>query len=260
MKIKNILLITIPAAIFVAGFLLFSAEHKFFANEEKLVIEKSEEFASTEMNVLPDGDKISEDAGVVVENIDNVNTPVASAENENVKSDAMSLVTEEKKEELVKEEKETVDIKIIKNLVSWGFEKKSSRNIDTVIIHSSYDALGDKPYNVRGLIDEYKQYGVAPHYLIDREGSVYQLVADSNVAYHAGQSKVPDGRSNVNDFSLGIELMNTKEDEYTAEQYVALGSLLDYLKGEYKIKYVLGHSQISPGRKDDPWNFDWSKI
>ncbi|KKQ28613.1 MAG: N-acetylmuramyl-L-alanine amidase, negative regulator of AmpC, AmpD, partial [Candidatus Moranbacteria bacterium GW2011_GWD1_37_17] len=52
----------------------------------------------------------------------------------------------------------------------------------------------------------------------------------------------------------------TKKEKYTAEQYGALNEILDYLKGKYKIKYVLGHNQISPGRKDDPWNFDWNKV
>jgi len=92
----------------------------------------------------------------------------------------------------------TNNLSIIKNLVSFGFEKKDSRTIDTIIIHSSYDALGSDPYSVSGLINEYKQYGVAPHYLIDRQGVIYLLVEEKNVAYHAGVSSVPDGRTNVN--------------------------------------------------------------
>jgi len=39
-----------------------------------------------------------------------------------------------------------------------------------------------------------------------------------------------------------------------------LQKLIDFLRGSYKIKYVLGHNQIAEGRKDDPWNFDWKKI
>lgn len=146
------------------------------------------------------------------------------------------------------------------DLVSWGYEKKSDRKIDTIVIHSSYDALGDEPYDYKGLVAEYKQYGVAPHYLIDRAGKVYQLVEDKNIAYHAGQSKVPDGRTGANYFSIGIEMMNTKTDKYTKDQYKALNNLLESLKSKYKIKYVLGHDDIAPGRKTDPWNFDWDEI
>jgi N-acetyl-anhydromuramyl-L-alanine amidase AmpD len=146
------------------------------------------------------------------------------------------------------------------HLADWGFTKLAERTIDTIIIHSSYDALSGNPYSLEGLIREYKQYGVAPHYLIDRKGTIYRLAEDKNIAFHAGTSQVPDGRISVNDFSLGIEVMNTKTDKPTQEQYASLQKLIDFLKERYKIKYILGHNQIAPGRKDDPWNFDWEKI
>jgi hypothetical protein len=156
------------------------------------------------------------------------------------------------------QKKDTINIK--SNLVSWGFSVFSSRSIDTIIVHSSYNALGGDEYDFEKLLLEYKEYGVAPHYLIDREGLIYQLVEDKNVAWHAGESRVPDGRKGVNEFSIGIELMNTKTDKYTSAQYSSLSELLSYLKGKYKIKYTLGHKDIAPGRKDDPWNFDWGKV
>ena len=150
--------------------------------------------------------------------------------------------------------------KIINNLVSFGFQKSSGRSIDTLIVHSSYDAIGNDPYSVSGIIAEYKGYGVSPHYLIDRKGNVYRLVEDQNIAYHAGDSKMPDGRTGVNNFSIGVEIMTSKTDKPTQDQYAALNGLINYLKGKYKIKNILGHSQIAPGRKDDPWNFDWGKV
>lgn len=152
-------------------------------------------------------------------------------------------------------------LNIINKLVSWGFAKgTASRTIDTIIIHTSYDAAGTDPFSLAGTIAEYKATGVSPHYVIDRSGNVYRLVADANIAYHAGVAKMPDGRTNVNDFSLGIEVINTQTSKPTDAQYAALKSLISYLEGKYKIKYVLGHSQVAPGRKDDPWNFDWSRI
>ena len=145
-------------------------------------------------------------------------------------------------------------------MVSWGFSEADGRKIDTIILHSSYDAITGYPYCIDTLIAEYKQYDVAPHYLIDREGNIYRLVADKNIAWHAGKSEMPDGRKNVNNFSIGIEIMNTKTDNYTKKQYQAVQKIIDYLKKEYKIKYVLGHNEIAPERKTDPWNFDWKKI
>jgi hypothetical protein len=149
---------------------------------------------------------------------------------------------------------------IISKPVSWGYQKMSERKIDTLIIHSSYNALGGDPYSVDKLIGEYKIYKVAPHYLIDREGKVYRLVEEKNIAYHAGVSQVPDGRTDVNGFSIGIELINNEKDKYTSAQYAALKKLIGSLKARYEIKYVLGHNQISEGRKTDPWNFEWNKI
>ncbi|MFA6973672.1 MAG: N-acetylmuramoyl-L-alanine amidase [Parcubacteria group bacterium] len=149
---------------------------------------------------------------------------------------------------------------IVKKLVNFGFQTASGRTIDTVIIHSTYNALGGDPFSVDKIWDIYKSYDVSPHYLIDRQGTIYQMVEDKNIAYHAGVAKLPDGRTDVNGASLGIEIINSKTDKFTKEQYAALNKLLGILKDRYKIKYVLGHNQIAPGRKDDPWNFDWGLV
>ncbi len=150
--------------------------------------------------------------------------------------------------------------KIIQKLVNFGFEKSNGRKIDTIIIHSTYNPSGTDKFNLNKILSIYKSYGVSPHYIIDRTGNIYQLVSDKNIAYHAGKSKTPDGRTEVNNFSLGIEIINDKISKPTDQQYTALNSLSTYLKSKYSIKYVLGHNQVSPGRKDDPWNFDWGKV
>lgn len=150
--------------------------------------------------------------------------------------------------------------KIVDRLVSWGYAKSSERKIDTVIIHSSYDALGNDPYSVSGIIEIYKQYEVSAHYLIDRGGVIYRLVADQNVAWHAGVAKMPDGRTDVNSFSIGIEMISTLDGEYTDDQYDAVNSLLASLKKKYEIRDILGHNEIAPGRKTDPWGINWDRV
>lgn len=174
-------------------------------------------------------------------------------------------VKEEKKAEIEitedeNEKRSENNIKIKDHLVSWGFSSSRGRKIDTIILHSSYNVIGGDEYDFDKIVQEYKDYGVAPHYVIDREGVIFRLVKDNNIAYHAGESKVPDGRSGVNNFSIGVELINSEKDKFTANQYKSINNLIEHLKDEYKIKYILGHSDIAPGRKTDPWNINWKKI
>lgn len=152
-------------------------------------------------------------------------------------------------------------IKITDRLVSFGYEvPKTPRTIDTIILHSSYNNQGGDEYSVDKVIAIWKSYSVAPHYLIDRKGTIHRLVEDKNIAWHAGVSEVPDGRTDVNKFSVGIEILNALDDKYTDAQYEAINDLVAYLKGKYKIRYILGHDDIAPGRKTDPWNFDWERL
>ena len=188
----------------------------------------------------------------------NIQKPAVESEDiENKDMDTVP-VREEIKPEIKKDSNNSPAIK--DRLVSWGFGISNGRKIDTIILHSSYNALGGDEYNLEKLILEYKEYGVAPHYVIDREGKIFRLVKDEDIAYHAGESIVPDGRKGVNGFSLGIELINTKEDKYTTKQYDAINDLILFLRSKYAIKYVLGHNQIASGRKTDPWNINWNKI
>jgi hypothetical protein len=192
-------------------------------------------------------------------------TEVASVpEEEMTQIEAAKLVAEEKAKaaEAPKEEPKDIAPKgfsIKSRLVSFGHESASGRDIDTIVLHSSHGVDGD-PYDVDDVIGLWKSYGVAPHYMIARDGTVYQLVADKNIAYHAGDSKMKDGRSGVNNFSIGVEILNTKTDEYTSAQYQATKDLISYLKKKYGKMEVVGHDDIAPGRKTDPWNFKWNKI
>lgn len=201
---------------------------------------------------------------------ENENTEEQSSQEEiKTKTENLDQVSKKSSEPLKEDEvesqpKEVESIvpafKINKKLVSWGYASSSDRKIDTIIVHSSYNSLSGDEHSLEKVLDIYKSYGVSPHYIITREGKIYQLVEDKNIAYHAGVSKVPDGRENVNNFSVGIEIINTKSESPSSEEYSSLKKLISYLKDKYKIKYTLGHKDIAPGRKDDPWNFDWKKV
>ena len=149
---------------------------------------------------------------------------------------------------------------IIDHLLDFGSEIPTEpRSIDTIVIHSSFVPAGDAPLDVEEVIDRFRSYGVASHYLISQEGTVYRLVKDENIAYHAGESTMPDGRTDANLFSIGIELIYLDTASPTNDQYQALAHLIKELDTEYSIPSanILGHQDISPTLKTDPWNFNW---
>ena len=154
----------------------------------------------------------------------------------------------------------TPPLEIINRLLSFGYEVPNDpRSIDIIIIHSVFTPSGDDPLDVDGMIDWFKSYGLASHYLISQEGTIYRLVKDENIAYHAGASRMSDGRTNISLFSIGIELIHLDTTPPTNDQYQALAQLVTELSAEYVIpsENILGHQEISPTRKTDPWNFDW---
>lgn len=100
---------------------------------------------------------------------------------------------------------------------------------------------------------------VSAHFLIRRRGELIQFVSGDNRAWHAGQSCF-QGRERCNDFSIGIELEGTGDRPFTQAQYRALASLTAMLVKRWPLRFVVGHSDIAPGRKHDPGpTFDWTR-
>lgn len=148
-------------------------------------------------------------------------------------------------------------LNIINKKVSFGFAANPGRTINTVIVHSTFNNSGGDKYDIDLVTKQFSTYGVSAHYVIGRDGKIYQLVDEKDNSYHAGKSSLPDGTTNVNSCSIGIELMTSYTESPTEEQNKALLHLINDIKKRYSIKYVLRHSDIAPVRKTDPWNFDW---
>ncbi len=98
---------------------------------------------------------------------------------------------------------------------------------------------------------------VSAHFLIRREGNLAQFVPCSLRAWHAGASTWR-GRTQCNDFSIGVELEGADDVAFEPVQYQTLARLTRALKRRYPISHIVGHSDIAPGRKTDPGPaFDW---
>lgn len=129
--------------------------------------------------------------------------------------------------------------------------------VDTIVIH--YTAS----MNINGTISWFKnpESKVSAHYIIGRGGRIVQMVKHKDKAWHAGKSSWK-GRTNVNKFSIGIELVGTKDSGFTEEQYDSTACICALIQNEYNhaFEYV-GHSDIAPGRKVDPGeHWDWNKF
>lgn len=106
---------------------------------------------------------------------------------------------------------------------------------------------------------------VSYHYLIGRDGTVYQLVSEELKAWHAGESSwhgMTVGNS-VNPTSIGVAFANDGTEAYRDAQYEAGGHLVAEICKRYGIPLDLirGHNEVSPGRKRDPFpQFSWEKF
>ena len=179
------------------------------------------------------------------------------------------------------EETNDNELKKIQTFQSVSF----STRIRFVVIH--YTSI-DWENSLKVLTNE--RYEVSSHYLIPEGGDdtysdqikIFQLVDEENRAWHAGISKWEE-RTNINDQSIGIELVNQAEcsvrqgsqydytnnyiclfSEFDSDQIDQLILLLkDILSRHDEIKptYIVGHSDISPDRKFDPGpKFPWKKL
>jgi N-acetyl-anhydromuramoyl-L-alanine amidase len=98
---------------------------------------------------------------------------------------------------------------------------------------------------------------VSAHFFLRRNGQLLQFVDCDQRAWHAGVSEFL-GNERCNDFSIGIEIEGSSEFSYTKKQYQRLAKLTKLLCMFYPLKYVAGHSDIAPTRKQDPGpHFDW---
>src|SRR5258705_9724909 len=103
-------------------------------------------------------------------------------------------------------------------------ERPAGTVIDTIVIHAT---VLD---NMREVIEHFSssQSRVSSHYTIDRDGTIVSHVPEAARAWHAGVSRMKDGRANVNDFSIGIELVNRNDgiDPFPQPQIQALRDLI----------------------------------
>ena len=114
------------------------------------------------------------------------------------------------------------------------------------------------------------QAEVSAHYLIGRNGAIYRLVDEAKRAWHAGTSRwLVEGReeTDINSASIGIELDNPGHTNgyvpFAEAQLESLYGLCADIMRRHSIpiENIVGHSDIAPGRKQDPGElFPWPEF
>lgn len=165
-----------------------------------------------------------------------------------------------------------------------------SKPVRYVMLHYTSNALENptNPMDIEKVLDIFKRYKVSAHYLIDRDGTIYSLVAENRIAFHAGKGVLGHDSSSqnaLNGQSIGIEMMaiGTRAEMqklgvinyelipetaigFTELQYQSLKSLLRDLKTRHadlklNCQQVVGHDAYAPDRRGDPGLlFDWQKL
>jgi N-acetyl-anhydromuramyl-L-alanine amidase AmpD len=135
-------------------------------------------------------------------------------------------------------------------------ERPDNTVIDTIVIHAT--VLNTLDEVIERFADPESK--VSAHYTIDRDGIVVAHVPEEKRAWHAGESRMKDGRGSVNDFSIGIELVNLNDgvDPFPARQLAAMRELVTSIARRHSIRYIVPHYECAypPGRKSDPAGFE----
>jgi N-acetylmuramoyl-L-alanine amidase len=107
---------------------------------------------------------------------------------------------------------------------------------------------------------------VSSHYFVFEDGHVLQLVPEARRAWHAGVSSW-DGETDINSRSIGIEIANPGHPGglpvFPDPQIDAVIALSRDIIARWRIPTgrVLAHSDVAPGRKQDPGEvFPWRRL
>lgn len=116
---------------------------------------------------------------------------------------------------------------------SPNYSSRAGADIDTIVVH--YTTAGTFESTKNHFLNPASQ--VSAHYIIDKNGDIYQMVKDSDKAWHARQA---------NRTSIGIEHVAKEGDRLTEAQEKSSIHLIKWLMTEYKIpkENIKAHKQV----------------
>ncbi|GAB5387470.1 MAG: N-acetylmuramoyl-L-alanine amidase [Alphaproteobacteria bacterium] len=140
--------------------------------------------------------------------------------------------------------------------------RRAGSRVDIMVLH--YTGMTTTEEALQRLSDPEAE--VSCHWLIDEDGTLYQLVPEHRRAWHAGRG-CWKGERDVNSRSIGIELSNPGHEHgyrsFPEPQIATLKRLMREIMDRHPIAPdgVIGHSDMAPGRKIDPGElFPWQDL
>ena len=132
--------------------------------------------------------------------------------------------------------------------------------IDTLLLH--YTGMLSGQAAIERLCDPVAH--VSSHYVVEEDGTIWQLVDEARRAFHAGIS-FWRGHTGLNGRTIGIEIVNPGHShgypDFPVLQLAAVCDLCLSILGRHPIppRNVVAHSDVAPDRKDDPGEkFPWA--
>lgn len=136
--------------------------------------------------------------------------------------------------------------------------RRGAARPDLVVLH--YTAMASAEAALARLCDPAAE--VSAHWLIGRDGRLWQLVDEAQRAWHAGAGAW-GAVTDVNSRSVGIEIDNDGQSPFSEPAMAALERLLPEVLARWAIppERVIGHADMAPARKVDPGpRFDWRRL
>jgi len=131
-------------------------------------------------------------------------------------------------------------LRIDNRLSPLNDERAVRERTDLIVLHTSE---GGDTSSLRRI----RRWGLA-HYVVMHDGRVHRVIDRRRIATHAGYS-VWDGRENIDEVSIGIEVVGFHNRGLTGAQITALRELLRQLQSIYDIpdERVVTHSMVAYG-------------
>ncbi len=129
--------------------------------------------------------------------------------------------------------------------------------VKNIILHSTETA---READAKRVILSWNNKGLrhaGAQFVVDRDGVIYCTADPTYGTTHVDNRRTKRGINNDN--SVGIEIVRTGKQEYSAEQMQSVVCLVRYLQERFKVadNHILGHGQVQPSDRSDPVNFNW---